>query len=232
MGTFASIQARVETRVIDLPTAVQAEVPTLVNEAMRLIQQEHNFKAMEDELETITTVATRVLTAIPARFKEFRGEPWYETDDGFIVRMVLASSREAIWVEVDDEAEGFPRFLLDGLSDDAGTRNVEVYPLPDGNSDYGDGEYRITIPYWRYVPELSADADTNWFTVNAEEWLVEKATAEAFLIDWDEERAAMWLQKAEASKKRVVKLDKVSRVAHVRTLVPLWRGARAPMLRS
>jgi hypothetical protein len=231
MGTFASIKDRVETRIIDLPAAVLAEVGTLVNKAMVRLQQTHNFKVMEALIEATTTVATRTLVAVPANFKEFRGEPYYVTDDGSTFPMTVVSSKEALWPATDEEAEGYPRYILDGLPSEAGDRSLEVYPLPDGNSDWTGGEYRIKVPYWRFVTELSGDADTNWFTVNGEEYLVERATAEGFLMDWDEQRAGVWLEKSEVSRREVVKLDKTLRISAMRTLVPHWRGALSPMVR-
>jgi hypothetical protein len=120
---------------------------------------------------------------------------------------------------------GRPWVLIDGEAPaDDGTRQWDIYPIPDGNSDYVDGEYRIKVPYWRYLPALVADGATNWFTENAEEYLVNKATAEAFALDWDENRMAIWEAKADIRYKEAVKQDKLYRVSAVRDFVPMKSG--------
>src|ERR1700730_7807184 len=60
-GTYTELQTRVQTRIIDLPAAVQAEVPQLVNEAMYELQSRHNFKCMEAEMYAYTQYNNRVL---------------------------------------------------------------------------------------------------------------------------------------------------------------------------
>lgn len=231
MGTYSTIQTRVTRRVIDLPSQVTAEVPTLVNEALRRIQNEHNFKVMEGLLEATTTLQTRVLAAMPPDFKEFRARPWYQRDDGSVWRMEIASKREDIWPDIQVDDENSPLLLVDGAPDSTGARNFEVWPLPDGNSDYTNGEYRIKVPYWRFLPALVNANDTNWFTVNAEEYLVNKATSEAFALDWDEERMGIYLQKAQIDKQTVINTDKRYRVSGVVAFVPHWRGQNDSNLR-
>lgn len=226
--TFATIRTRVLTRVIDTPTAVQTEVPTLVNEAMRTLQSRHNFKVMEKIGSYITAEGVRVLAALPSDFKEFRGEPWNESFLGTIWPMTVAANLEGTIIGrggFDPLDTGRPRVLVDSEApaDDA-TRNWEIYPLSDGNSDYVGGEYRIKVPYWRYLPALVADAATNWFTTNAEEYLVFKATAEAFALDWDFQSMAVWETKADVKFKEVVRADKLYRMSAVRDFVPFQSG--------
>ena len=226
MATFLQLQDEVKANIIDLPTAVVNVVPSLIIRAMRKLQEQHNFKVMEGQQSFVTTLATRVLGAVASDFKEARGLPWETADeDGMVRKLIYAPRREAIWPAIHEEDEGRPLIILDGQPNSAGTRSYEVYPLPDGNSDYTDGEYRITIPYWKYLPDLSANGDTNWFTVHAEEYLLFQATADGFVKDWDEERALFWTQLAQAKYRDVLNLDKRQRFAEVDTLVPHWRGA-------
>lgn len=223
--TFATIQTRVLRRVIDTPAAVQAEVPQLVNEAMRSIQKRHNFKVMEKISSFVTVEGQRLLDTLPTDFKEFRGEPWMEDFLGAVWPMTVGANVEGTLLGFDTLDTGRPWVLIDGEApaDDA-ARQWDVYPLPDGNSDYSDGEYRIKVPYWRYLPALATDGATNWFTENAEEYLVNKATAEAFALDWDENRMAVWEAKADIRYKEVVRQDKLYRVSAVRDLVPTLDG--------
>lgn len=231
MADFATLQTKVQRRVIDLPQAVQDEVPDLVNYAHRAIQREHNFRVMEAVQSVTTAPLTRILAQVPADFKELRDVPTYITFDGVVQRLGVAPNRSAVEQGYDTQADSFPRHLLRSEPTDAlGTTNWEVWPLSDANSDYGDGEYRIRIPYWKFLPSLTASGDTDWFTVNAEDYIVARATAEGFALDWDTEHQTEWLGKATDFLGEVVKLDKFERLAGVDTLVPHRGGAWSPRL--
>lgn len=233
MGTFLSIRTRVSTLVIDLPAAVQAAVPALVNAAMRKIQVKHNFKVMEAEALYTTALSTRILGAVPTDMKEIAQEPFYTEFNypGQFRRITLTANRHGTVGAFGAQDVGRPMVLLDAIPLVDGSRNYEIYPLPDGLSDYSDGQYRITVPYFRYLPALAADGDTNWFTVYAEEYIVNQATARAFAMDWDEEHLAVWSKLAEEERGEVILQDKRFRLAGVNEFVPLWRGARSPTLR-
>ena len=58
MATYGAIQTRVQQIIIDLPSSVTAQVPTLVKEAVRSLQVKHNFKVME-ALSSFTTAADK-----------------------------------------------------------------------------------------------------------------------------------------------------------------------------
>jgi len=233
MLTFLEIQTEVRTKVIDGPAAVVTLVPRLVNRAVRDIQRDYNFKVMEAKSELVTVLNTRVLGVQPANFKEFHGEPWWTEDSqGATHIMSVAANREGLVRGIRGEATGSPQYLLQGEpTNDAGAVNWEVWPLPDGLSDYVGGEYRVTVPYYKYLTVLAADGDTNWFTENADEYIVAKAVARAFGTDWDEQRAAVWEQFAANFKNEVVKADKRLRISAVKNAALLTSGARAPLLR-
>lgn len=225
MGTFSEIQDRVKRRVIDLPDSVTTEVPLFINEAVRRLEERHNFKVMEAETaQLLTTEANHVLAVVPSDYKEARTKPYLVFEDGSTRRLILAASREAVLAALtlsDPDDEGEPQVLLDAEpSDDDNTRNFEVYPFPDGASDFTGGEYRIVVPYWKFLATLSAGTDTNWFTSNAEGYLVNKASAEAFALDWDEERSVFWETKAAGDFQATLNLDKRSRLGAVDTFVP------------
>jgi len=224
MATFTDIQNRVTTAVIDLPAAVNSAVPNLINAAMRKLQSRHNFKVMETlTASLLTTIAVRTLAAVPTNFKEIRGTSYMLRDDGSTRDLIYAANREAIldaFPSNDPNDKGEPQAILDAEPNDANVRNFEVWPFPDGLSDFTGGEYRIVIPYWRFVAALAAGTDTNWFTVNAEDYLVYKATADAFALDWDEEHEAIWLAKSNNEFNDTKMQDKRFRLAGVRTLVP------------
>lgn len=230
MGTFATIKTRVQRRVIDLPAAVQAEVPDLVNMAMKTLQTKHNFKVMEKTSIFLTTSGSYILTSLPSDWKEWNGHP--------ILLNPFSSGDKLVWSDgVDGTLRTFspidigrPEVLRVAEMDDAGTANIEVLPLPDTSSDWVDGNYHVMLPYWRYLPALSADGDNNWLTNNGEEFIVNQAVAEGFLMDWNYQDAAVWEARANKYFKEVVDRDKMYRLSGVTSLVPHWRGADSPLI--
>lgn len=227
MATFSQLKQRVERRVIDLPTAVQTEVPLLVNSAYRHLQRKHNFKVMETQTSTlVTTVGERVLAAVPSDFKELREFPYRITRLGDHQRMKTQLELAELGLRFGDQDEGVPQAVLLGEQDTAGVGDLEVWPLPDGDSDHVDGEYRIVVPYYRFLPALVNDADTNWLVVNGEDYIVMKATSDAFAVDWDEERMTIWRQLAQNELREVIRADKRAQVAGIEALAVHWRGAK------
>jgi hypothetical protein len=236
MATFQTLQDRVTRRVIDLPAAVTTEVPDLVNKAIRRLMDLHNFKVMETETaQLLTTAATRALqTAVPTDLKELRGRPYLVKNDGTTRDLLVAANRQAALDAFplnDPDDKGEPKLILDPEPSDAGVRTWEVWPFPDGLSDWSGGEYRIVIPYWRYLPVLSGGTDTNWFTENVEWYIVFDAASEAFFLDWDETRGAVMAQKAAGEFDRALKVDKRARLGSVRQLA-IHLDVFAPQLRS
>ncbi len=246
MSTYAEIQSRVLAIVIDTPTAVQDQVPTLVKEVISELQVDHNFQIMRATTAVLRTVAdTRVLAAVPSDFKEFRGLPYEIGGTGATRELGVSFERSAVIRELgsneggegeDSTYEGRPQVILvSEPSDEAGTQNFEIWPLSDGNSDYADtyvGQYRIRIPYWKYLTELSGDTDTNWFTVNGADYIAYMAAAEAFFLDHDEQNGTIWTQKAGPKRANLIKRDKMLMVSNVRELIPsgdaLARRYRGP----
>jgi hypothetical protein len=233
LTTLALIRARVEVALIDLPTAVSDAVDKLINVAHRDLQDRHNFWVMRATEDYTTVLETRSLGATPDDFKEFRDVPfWTYDEDGKAKEMTTVVSQRGPLGAINEDDTGYPLLLAQSEpSSTLGASNMHVYPLPDGLSDYDDGEYRITMPYWKYLPALTADGSTDWFTVNAEEYIYKRALAEGFALDWDEEREALWLQKAENEFKKIVKKDRMRKLVGMNTLVPHWQGANNPLIR-
>lgn len=235
MTTFAQIQSRVQQIVIDLPTAVTSQVPTLVNEALRGLQIKHDFHVCKATATFTTTEGTRLLGAIPSDWNKIRGRPYLITDQGRTYELGYTEDRADAMREYAtliggeanaDDMEGEPRLLLrTEPTTTAGASNLEVYPLPDGLSLYANGEYRIHLPYWKFLPALSGSTDTNWFTVNCPEYLTYQAASDAFLLNWDEERAAVWAQRAANQFAEIVRRAKREKVAQLETL-PISFSAR------
>jgi len=230
MATFLELQTEVRTAIIDLPTAVSNLVPTFVKRAVRSLQTDYNFRVMRALGSFVSTEGVRILGARPADWKEARGRPYRLGFNGSTSRVNWASSRAEVFASIAAQAVGIPRFILEAEETEAGVSNFELYPLADGNSDFGDGEYRIYVPYWKYLADLAADGSTNWFTVNAEEFIIHTASGYGFQYDWDENRMAVWRQTGEAFRRQVIKRDKLAVLSEVETLVPHWAGANEPKI--
>jgi hypothetical protein len=233
LGTFLEIKDRVEGAIIDLPTHVETSIPRLVNFAYRDLQRKHNFWIMRATQAYTTVLETRSLGSTPTDFKEFRDKPYFLMDDDGRVKTIETSPHAlSSYGAIMDDDTGFP--MLIQRSDPTaitGTSNMLVFPLPDGLSDYSDGEYRVTVPYWKYLPELTVDGDTNWLTEEGEEYIFYRAVAQGFGLDWDEVHEAVWLQKAALELQELIKADRRQKLSGVDTLVPHWRGVNSPKVR-
>lgn len=242
MATFTELQTRVGQIVIDLPTTVTAQLPTLVNEAMRTLQRTHNFRVMEARTSLFTTTyQTATLGAVPSDFKAFRGRPSLINQDGSVVQLEVANSQEEAWRDFgttlggeadEDNLMGTPKVVYLGEPSDVyGTASFAVGPIPDDLSIYTSGDYRISIPYWKYLPALSAGADYNWLTVNCDDFITFQAAAEAFFDDHDVENGTYWQQKAQARYNEIIASDKQARVAQRDILIPQPDALRTPLSR-
>lgn len=230
MSTFAEMKTNVLANVIDTPTSVVNRAGTVINRAIRKAQTKYDWEVCKATANA-TTTAARNLLAQPNDFHKWRGMPYTIDFVGGRTRpVVIAPSREQVLRAVNDQTIGRPRWLLAGDPTDVlGARQIEVWPLSDGISDYVDGQYRVVLPYWKYLPTLVNDNDENWLTVNGPEWIEYYATAEAFRLDHDEDRAKYWDNKAAEYWDDFKQIDKLIKLAGVETFVP-HLGAFDPML--
>jgi len=232
MTTFAELRTDVQNLIIDLPPTVLAAVPSLVNEAIRSMQRAYNYRAMEVSTSFTTTVGSLALGTI-ANFKEYR-------DKGPYMLRQYAKARKLLTVLDTDVDQAVlsdvlypkePEFILNSVNQSSGVWTFTLAPYPDDLSDWSDGNYRIVIPTYNYTAALVADGDSNWFTNNANDYIVYKATAEGFGRDWDYDSMALWLQRAKEKLDEIKKADKMNRLSSVDTLVPMWQGANQPQVR-
>lgn len=231
MSTFADMQARVGSNAIDIPAALAANIGTYVNRALKTLQNLYNFRVMEAQGGPYTTATgVRTLAAVPGDFKAPRGRPYWVSNLGRVAYMEWGADRSSA-VGAFGDGRGSPLLLTESEPDTMGARSILVWPYPDGVSDHPDGQYRVYVPYWRYLPALSAGTDTNWFlaTPQTAEFVEALATSYAFFADWDEDRAAVWQKLAGAKLAEAKKADKDGRM--VDTLVPHWRGANSTRVR-
>lgn len=200
MATLADLRGRITEQVYDAPGFVTSGTGVLdrwINEAVKKLQEKRNYRVMAATLEANTTVDTRVLVARPDGWKEARADrPYVHRMLGDVTWLRWAGGEEDVRKEFTlDEAtdRGPPRWLRETPPvDELGNVNIEVYPFPDGQSDWTSapaGEYRVVIPYWRYLTVLSdAGVQENWFTRNAEEYIEFYGQWRAFRASWDQDR--------------------------------------------
>lgn len=211
MATFIQIQARVQKWLRDLPADTVAEIPALINEAQRELQRPHNFRIMEASVQFTTVTAANTLGTI-ADFKSPRQRPYWTDNDGTKHPMQWQASLDQLIQHYNDADTGQPRFVFWTSLDNSDVTTVEVHPKSDSLSQWADLEYRVTVPYWKWLPALVADSDTNWFTINADKYLRLHATGWATLLNIDEGRGGVYLKAADNELQRLISNDKMARV--------------------
>jgi hypothetical protein len=228
MPTFTQLQTKVQTRVIDLPLKVKAEIPDLINKAIKDIQGFYNFRVMKTLVEVTTDVTNtdHFFLSCPADWKEPNGQPYWVPQMGKSVPMFWAPDRKFLASYFSEDDDGLPQYLLMGEPDDTNACDIELWPVPDGTSDYNDGEYRIRVPYYRYLPALVNSSDSNWFTSNCEDYIIWQAAGHAFMLDWDSEHAQSAFTLASGFRDAAVKFDRSARFQGATTLAINTNGAR------
>lgn len=193
-----------------------------VNQSIRKLQFRHDFSVCKVSTAVLTTiVATRALASVPADFLRFRKEPPHVIDNhGNVYELGVGPGIAQVERELGSvaggefnaaEINGPPMVIVLGEpSDVSNTRQFLVYPLPDGLSLYMTapaGEYRIRIPYIRLLPDLTG-SNTNWFSVNAEEFIIYAACSRGFYFNHDEQYGEIWLKRAGQEVGDVIARDK------------------------
>lgn len=211
MATFLQIQQRVQKWLRDLPADTISEIPSLINEAQRELQRQHNFRTMEASYQFTTTAASNALGSL-TDFKEARKRPYWTDNDGSTHEMQWQPSLDYLIQRYQDTSTGSPRYVFYSAIDALGSSTFQVYPKSDSLSQFLGGEYRVTIPYWKLIPDLSGNGDTNWFTVFADKYLRLHALGNATLLNIDEQRASIYLRAADVEAARLISADKMTRV--------------------
>lgn len=207
MGTFAQIKSRVERYLIDLPEGVSDEIDGWVNEGINTAEDRYNFRAMQATAQFTTADGVRELTK-PSDWKEMRVVPWLD-EDGHTEEIKWAPSHSEMVRMFNQDPDldyGKPKFLLETET------QLIIYPYPDETSLNDDDNFIINVPYWKTLAELSADADNNYFTNAMEDYVVFFAIAEGLVFNREEERAAVYVSKAEQKFQQAMRKDKRSKL--------------------
>ena len=211
--------------LLDEVASTSTLVPDFTNKAIYDAERRgYNFKHMETTLAVTTVEDTQVLASRPALWKRGRLRPSLSRFDG--------GRKELDWTDEQEAWRWYP--LATAPTTDNGQPEVIlvtetellVYPEPDGESDWADGDYRLVIPYYARSADLADDADTNWWTINAPWYVIFQAVSTAMVRNREEQRAGMYAQLAEKEYQTARRQDLQMKLPERLTLVPR-RGAFA-----
>lgn len=229
MANFTTLATRVQDRLIDSNAVITNETGEWINRAIKDLERKHNFPVMREEVAATTVASTRKLVNQPSDWKETRDRPYLRIGQGGLIdtsRIDWAPSLDWLFIEgfrLDDTSEtGDPTYILEEQISDSAVE-FWLWPFSDSSSQWNDGEYRIVIPYWKFLADLSG-TQTNWFTDNAEDYIVAKATAMGFSVNWDDARAAPWEARAAQERRDVITDARRALTPRNMTLIP-HRGA-------
>lgn len=230
---FGEIEERVKSYILDLPEETDELVPDWINQAVREAEDRYNFRHMEATIQVQTVVGVRELTAPNSRYKAQRADPFLLYKNGSTREIDWAPSQSDMLRQFPEASEdptrgaGAPQFLLEVYDEYESAYELHVYPLPDGNSDWANGEYRVRVPYWRYSVDLVDGGDTNFFTLNAPFYLIYRATSLGCEFNRDEQRGQYYLGKAEGEYQRIVGSAKRAKVGR-RDELTIRTGVNGP----
>lgn len=195
----------VAANIIDANDEVMALVYGYIKRAVHDLEDLRLFRVNREVLTVVTVEDQRKLDDLPSDWNGIRKNPFYVDGTGAKGRMTwLPDTEELDKSYSEDPADkGPPAEVL--VTED----ELEVYPLPDGlaatGSVYSDGDYRVHVPYWKYLPDLTP-AQTNYF-FNSDSltlrYIEEKTTAEALLFNRDREEWMTWGMKAQGTLKKI-----------------------------
>lgn len=229
MASLFDITARVQGILIVATTAATARIPPEIRQAQRDLEDAHGFLAMEDEQELVTVEDARshanyakaadwIRSRMDARPVRVDGTGAVQEID-----WIISWGDRARLYSDDPLDKGAPRHVYERLSD------FLLFPYPDalapGGALFADGNWRVRIPYFKRLATLTSPAQTNWFSENAEEYLVQKAAGRVLAFNRDREESLFALQAARAERDRLIGEDKKRRLAKQRLLRPR-AGAR------
>lgn len=229
MTTLSQIQSRVEDVVLELGSDAAGRVSPEILEAMKEIEEAHGFLHMEQTQEIVTVEDARdhASYAKDALFLRTRMDARPVLVDG------TGATRKIDWlISKDDEVDlysddpvdkGAPKHLYETAT------AWRIFPYPDALAPSGtlfsDGNWRVRIPCFYRIAQPGTPSGSNWWTDNAEQYLVHRAAARVLAFNRDWEEAALVQGEATVQQQRLIANDKRQRLAKQRLLRPN-RGAR------
>jgi hypothetical protein len=221
--TYDEIVQTVEAILQDLPDDTVALIPYFVQEGQRRIEDSHGFLIMESSETFDALEDAAVLAAKPANWRSKMDDPSLIDGFGRDTRMRWISQSKDIVDEFDHDDPlmvGKPEALLE--TGDA----LIVYPRPDAlspvGSVYADGIWRIRVPYWARQATLGGEIQQNWWTSNADRYLINHAASQGFLMNRDYPEFSRWEGETLLEKRRLVNFDKRARIPRQLALKPAY----------
>lgn len=224
MGTFGAIQTRVQQLIIDVNAVVTARIEPEILLAQTEIEDAHGFQVMDARHQFLTVLGARSNAAYdkPADFLRARSDaPPFRMDgagDKRQIGWILAAGDEDKLYSDNPIDDGDPERLLETES------AWEIFPYPNqlalaGTLD-SSGNWFIRIPYFKRLATLVNSGDTNWFTDNAEDYLVYRAATRALALNRDWAEAGLYQPQATAQMDRLIRSDKKRRMMKTPLMVP------------
>lgn len=211
---FDELVSNVTKYLLDVPDDTADLIPVWINQSVKDAQSRHNFRHMERTLSIVTTPNVREQVDVPALYKESRSDPFLIRDNGAVDEIDWAPSRSDMIRQYGDDSTvdvGSPQFILEFFDEVEDVTEFHSYPFPDNRSLYGDGNYRLNLPYYALSAAMVADSDSNFIANNASFYVIYRATHYGMLFNRDEDRALAYAALAEQQYKILRRVDNKSR---------------------
>jgi hypothetical protein len=209
--TFAQIKARVVRLVLEDGADVTAEIPQYVRDAQAEIEDDRTLKVLEADFETTLASGASTLTK-PSDWNSIRLEPYLVEADFTSTKLSMITEKFVI-ANLSTTDTGAPKYWRE-ISD----TQFRLYPIADALGPWSD-DYKVKLPYWKRLDTLTADADTNWFCDNAENYLIWFAAALGMELN-DDPRFIPFFARAKREKARIEAAEARGRMPTGWTLKP------------
>lgn len=168
--TLAQIKAQVSIGVQrDDVSSASNSYADFINDGLREIQQLRSWKCMK-HVSAVTMLNGTSSIALPAGFKEF--EPsvtpvFVTTDTGALAPIDVVSREQQLIRSSKFPSDSVIRAYND-WQDDVATLRI---------SGQAEQDLVFTVSYYRFLPDLAADSDSNQFTIKYPWMVINKAKA-------------------------------------------------------
>ena len=227
---FNDLISNVAKYLLDTPEDTTDLIPVWVNQAVEDAENRHNFRHMERTLAIVTTPNVREQVDVPALYKESRSDPFLIRNDGAVDEINWAPSRSDMIRQYGDDPAidiGSPQFILEIFDGSEDVTEFHSYPFPDTQSLYGDGNYRLNLPYYALSAAMVDGSDSNFITNKSQFYVIYRATHYGMLFNRDEARAIVYATQAEQQYQILKRVDKKGRVRR-RDELTISLGANQP----
>lgn len=210
--TFGEIKAEVQKNIIRRQQEITELIPVWINRVQFEICRAYNFSFLKT-INFIETTAGTSEYSLPDDFKDDISI-WVESENAYLP-LELITFDDALKLYPPNAPQGRPeRFvMMDG--------KIYLYPTPDKT-------YSLMEYYYRYLPELVNDEDTNYITENFPDVLVKGAVYEG-MVWLQEGDMTIWLQRYQSALRDMIAYDQKRRIPSKFFLKYSLGGKRKPI---